>query len=381
MSELYNEFINSLKKYFGKYDPDNHRFEKLSNSEIARELGYSDAQFSRLINNSATDGEYQRANQNLHRIIYIEKLEHELAITKDGKQPWLKNNAIWISIIIIVSALAIFFAFQSNSNQTVGISQNIIKRDATLEWAFETSYIKPYVNLDDLPADCNYPCYKYQGKWKLEETYKLPFFREQNGYHYLAKDVTMYARCMSEVTDMGDKFEGYEYQEHEIWYDKRELPIDSFIYNNGQLKAFYKDLDFSQNENFIKIANVHTFFRNEFTIDSLGIKRNGKVIGRDVEIRTNDELNKVIDKDLVTSIKNNLTRISRIKLKDFSKPVACSPSDLPNDDFHLIKDGDKMSFDCELTTSRFSMDYSKTYILTDQYIKNSCRVSVDQEKM
>jgi|TARA_R100000027_G_C2196688_1_gene78621 uncharacterized protein YceH (UPF0502 family) len=55
-------------------------------SEFARELGYSDAQFSRLINGAATEGEYQRANQNLNRLQLIDKLTNQIDRLKNNEQ-------------------------------------------------------------------------------------------------------------------------------------------------------------------------------------------------------------------------------------------------------------------------------------------------------
>jgi hypothetical protein len=69
MKDSYINFVNKLKKLYGAFDERLKKFEKAPNSEISRDLGYSDAQFSRLINESATEGEYSRANQNAERIL------------------------------------------------------------------------------------------------------------------------------------------------------------------------------------------------------------------------------------------------------------------------------------------------------------------------
>lgn len=375
MEELFAEFVKTLKKRYGNYDEEHHRFDKSSNSEIARELGYSDAQFSRLINGSATEGEYQRANQNLGRIVLIDSLNEKLENYKDGshessiKKRYLIPSGILFLICIYLSYLAFF------SKGEEEVYQPMSDRETTLTWAFETSYVKPYINLDNLPEDCDYPCYKYQGKWSLNKPYKIPFFREQNGYHYMATEVTMYARCMSEIDSTGRKFEGYEYQKHEIWYDKRELPVDSFINTTGNLKVSYQTLDFRQDENFVRVANVHTFFRNEFEIVHNSILRTGKVIGRDLEVVDDNDLAQNLDNKLLNKIKSDINRIASNRLEDFSKPIACEPSQAPSADFNRIKDGDIMSFACRLTTSRVAFDYTKKYILQDQYIKNTCRPS------
>lgn len=371
MSDLYHEFTGLLMKRYGKYDEEHHRFDRSSNSDIARELGYSDAQFSRLINGSATDGEYQRAIQNLQRILYIDKLESQLGGKVEGPtiNPVLFYTVIFLFLVLLISySISFFYDAEIEEQPELATS-----RDATLQWAFETSYIKPYMNLDDLPDNCNYPCYKYQGKWALDQSYKLPFFREQNGYHYLATDVNMYARCMSEDMDDGSKLEGYEYQRHEIWYDKRELPVDSFLMADGQLSEVYKQLRFAENDNFIRLAIVHTFFRNEFVLDSSIVRRSGKVIGRDVDIIDDLDLLRHFDEEMTAGLKSNLNRIISNRLEDFSKPVSCDQAAAPAEDFNEIKDGDLLSFLCQMTTNRVGLNYTKTYKLLDQYIKNTCR--------
>ncbi len=374
ISQLYDEFVSKLQKLFGKFDAEQKRFDKTNNSKISRELGYSDAQFSRLINQTATEGEYHRAIQNVDRILEIQKLETKLnSIEKPSD--W-KSKSVWLitSIVLLVLVIAQFI-LRDHQILDTGISDPIatLPRDHTLQWSFESSFIDPYVKLDDLPADCNYPCYKYQGRWELDETYKLPFFRERNGFHYLATSVVMYARCMTEKSETGNIIEGFEYQKHEIWYDKREWPIDSFLTADNLLKEDYRLLDFNDHDDFVKLANVHTFFRNEFRLDSTIIDRSGKVIGRDLEYVPLDHLRKKIDsKNLLRELQTELNRIVSNRLKDFSNPISCDLAPLVRPDFNMIKDGDKMSYDCQMTTSRFSIDYTKTYVLKDQYIKNSC---------
>ena len=272
-----------------------------------------------------------------------------------------------IIILIITFNNSIFTKSEETKNELVQ------ERDEMLRWAFETSFVNSYTKLDDLPEDCNYPCYKYQGKWKLKNEYKMPFFRERSGFHYQAVEVNMYVRCMSEKSISGNLFEGYEYQKHEIWYDKRELPIDSFMNEDASLKDFYITMDLNKEADFVKVATVHTFFRNEFEIDSIYIKRNGKVIGRDLEFESDETLQGLLSEDIKNDIAGELNRIATNRLQDFSRPISCENALAPAQDFHMIKEGDEMSFDCQLTTSRVPMNYTKTYILTDQFIKNICR--------
>lgn len=378
LSHLYKELVTKLEKLFGRFDAEQKRFEDAKNSRIARDLGYSDAQFSRLINERATEGEYSRAIQNVDRILKVNSLEIllEKHSNSNGDNPTKK----WITIALCVGIACLvalcFYLYTKEKVEPI----SPVSRDHTLKWTFESSFINPYVKLNDLPDDCDYPCYKYQGKWELGKTYKLPFFRERNGFHYLATSVEMYARCMVESSEKGDIIEGYEYQKHEIWYDKREWPLDSFLTNGSMPSQLYQQIDFQNHHDFVKLANVHTFFRNEFSLGE-NIRRVGKVIGRDLELVPKHELKAFIpDEKKLNEIAIEMSRIGSNRLKDFSVPIKCQDASLISEDVTQIKDGSSMSFDCQLTTSGFSIDYNKTYVLVDQYIKNDCNKSTSNRQ-
>lgn len=377
--DKYQEFVDKLVRLYGQFDSDLKRFAKASNSEISRKLGYSDAQFSRLINSSATEGEYVRAIQNTDRILKLIALEKELKQVKSGEpapneSPSVIRNRVVFAVIVLLALCSVYLFYQ-NRMQKSRLLHIPETRDGMLKWSFETAYVNPFIELDDLPSDCSYPCYKYQGKWELQSPYKIPFFRERNGFHYMATEVNMYARCMSEKNSEGNIIEAYEYQRHEIWYDKRELPIDSFMVasNKTQLRDSYKEMNLEENETFVKLAVIHTFFRNEFNLDSVGIDRSGKVIGRDVEFISEAVLKNKFESS--SQMRDAITQVNAIianRLEDFSRPISCDFAELPKNDFNLISEGDQISFDCQMTTSRFSIDYTKTYVLKNQFIKNTC---------
>ena len=126
--------------------------------------------------------------------------------------------------------------------------------------------------------------------------------------------------------------------------------------------------------NFVKVATVHTFFRNEFTIEDSLIQRVGKVIGRDLEFEEEETLIEQLgNRNLVNDLKNEINRIASNRLEDFSRPISCNAAVVPDIDFHNIKDGAEMSFSCQLTTNRVSFHYTKTFVLDNQYIKNRCQ--------
>jgi len=374
-ASFHKEFVKKLELIYGHHNSVKNKFESTSNSKIARDLCYSDSQFSRLINNTASEGEFKRALRNVTRLLNENRLQKEhVSHEKNNSRPG-KNWILYVIGLIIIGLLG-YLSFQYlNEPEEKEHSENI-SRAQMLEWSFENKYIKPYVKLKELPADCNFPCYKYQGKWTLKNEYKIPFFRERNGFHYVAKDAVMYARCMDESSTDGKLFEGYEYQLHEIWYDKREFPIDSFLTqgNKTKIKESYNNSNLAKDKNFVKIAYVHTFFRNEFSIDSTLINRRGKAIGRDIEFLSEDELlDKVGSAKLVDELKSEINAIAKNRLEDFSKPVTCEPTKVPNVDFNYIEEDDELNFKCQFTTGRFLVDYEKIFVLEEQYINNICR--------
>lgn len=369
----YNELIELIERLYGKFDFSSKKFEKASNSEISRELCYSDAQFSRLINESGSDGEYKRAIKNVNRIIRNSELE-KLANRKEAhvvsrKSPVLLTATIVMGVMLAWLGYKLLFV---NDVIKEGDRPELAK-DAMLKWSFESSAINSYTKLDNLPSDCNFPCYKLQGKWILDEQYKIPFFQERSGFHYLATEVNMYMRCMPEKSPNGDVLEGYEYQKHEIWYDKREQPISAFMNteDNSMLDS-YKALAFDEDENFILLATVHTFFRNEFALNTNEVERSGKVIGREIEFVAESLLEEFFEVEMIAELKSEVNAIISNRLEDFSRPVSCDSGLLSKPGFYSQGEGDTMGFGCTMT-GRFPIDYVKTYVLENQFIMNDCQ--------
>ena len=379
INKIHAEFISKLEHHYGRYDAKSNKFESTSNSKIARDLFYSDSQFSRLINNTASEGELTRALRNVQRLLDVHELRKKVSKLGGGtSEPnTLRKVLMWVlGAILVGMSIALYYFVGKSKSEPANQALSQQTRYEMLKWGFENNYIKPYVKLKELPEDCYYPCYKYQGKWKLKDEYKIPFFRERNGFHYVAKEVVMYARCMDENEDRGESFEGYEYQKHEIWYDKREVPIDSFLTKgtNPKLSSTYLESNFEEDPNYVKIAYVHTFFKTEFNIENGDIYRSGKAIGRDIEFVDSELLEEQsISTQLLNELKSETNSIAKNLLEDFSKPITCNPTAAPNLDFNQIKEGDVLSFDCQFSTGRFLVDYNKSYIFTDQYIRTYCR--------
>lgn len=375
---LHKDFIEKLEIHYGAFDRNKNKFESTSNSKIARDLFYSDSQFSRLINNTASEGELTRAVNNVQRLLDIHSFKRQstspVEIAHKGKFG-LKYFAFLAITIVATALITSYINSKGKSFETKSYEENTSRYDM-LKWSFENNYIKPYITLKELPEDCYYPCYKYQGKWELKEDYKIPFFRERNGFHYVAKEVVMYATSEDKSKGSGESFEGYEYQKHEIWYDIREFPIDSFLVkgSHSKVRPSYNASKLDNDPNFVKIAYVHTFFETSFMINGAQIERSGKTIGRDLEFLSDEQLlEKLGSNTLKEDVKNETNTIAKNRLEDFSKPISCYPAKAPNEDFNLIEQGDELSFECQFNTGRFLVDYTKTYVLKDQYINNYCR--------
>lgn len=376
-NELHRAFISRLEIRYGKFNSENNRFESTSNSKIARDLFYSDSQFSRLINNTASEGELVRAVDNIQRLLEVHTLEKEVEKYKSTQYRKRPGKIWWIVLVFLMILTGILgYLLLTSGEKGPAAAGTDHSRYEMLKWSFENNYIRPYITLKELPDDCYFPCYKYQGKWTLKKEYKIPFFRERNGFHYVAKQAVMYATCGDKNATNGEKFEGYEYQKHEIWYDKREFPIDSFLVKGSlsEVRPSYNKAALEDNSNFVKVAYVHTFFKTEFEIDSLDIQRTGKTIGRDIELIDDGELmEKLSSAKLMEELKSEVNAIARNRLEDFSKPIKCNPIRAPKEDFNMIEEGDRLSFDCQFSTGRFLVNYNKVYVLDDQYINNYCR--------
>ncbi|PTB96973.1 hypothetical protein C9994_04965 [Marivirga lumbricoides] len=379
MDDLYKRITEKLEKLYGPFDADKKRFKKSNNSKIARDLGYSDAQFSRLINGTATPGEYERTLQNVDRILKIKEFEEN---TQESNSPQFyiikKKNWIIGTLLFLLLTSSTLLILNLTAKKT---NVEDYSRDYTLRWAFETEFVNPYTKLEELPADCNFPCYKLQGQWELNKKYKIPLYIETDGFHYQATSVKMYTRCAINIESDGRLLEGYEYQMHEIWYDKTELDISTFMNNkegdDGE-ESNYEALDFTKDSRFVKVATVHTLFRNRFTIGD-SITRDGQVIGRDLVYVAQDILKNKLSEEKVNFINKKLNLIARKGLEDFSRPINCLQSPLPGSDFHEVKEGDLMTFTCKLTTNRVPTLYTKAFKFTRQFIKSSCRQSSDKE--
>jgi len=121
MDDLYTLITEKLEKLYGTFDADKKRFKKSSNSKIARDLGYSDAQFSRLINGTATSGEYERTLQNVDSVLKIKEFEEN---TPESNSPQFyiirkKNWLIGTLLFLLLTSSTLLILNITNKKKDV----------------------------------------------------------------------------------------------------------------------------------------------------------------------------------------------------------------------------------------------------------------------
>ena len=121
MNDIYTLITEKLEKLYGTFDAEKKRFKKSSNSNIARELGYSDAQFSRLINGTATPGEYERTLQNIDRVLKIKEFEENTPDRTESQNHNVKkrNWLIGILLFLLLAISTVLVIILSNKNTEV----------------------------------------------------------------------------------------------------------------------------------------------------------------------------------------------------------------------------------------------------------------------
>ena len=352
-NQLYHTFVSELSRIYGSFE--NFQFKKATNATIASELNYSNSQFSRLIHNTASHGELERAVNSAHQLVKLKNFRRIL------------KGTVLISSLIITS-LILFLAFQKNDTAHKIPSmkdsfKNLFKEDEVRNF---------YTKLQDLPTDCSFPSYKYQGEWILNNAIQIPLFREKNGFHLRISNSVLYTKS---ANTQGTIMEGYELETMEIWYDLEKRVIDDFLISNNENKKLPKyNEDFLTDKNFVKLATSFSVIRHEFSFEETGIQKESSIITRDINYEP-DQLEKL---DLIEpTLKKELEKITFGQTS--RKPINCALAPYPKADFHQVEEGDQINFSCLYNIKNYgntsnlnSVLYGKSYILKNQYITATC---------
>ena len=352
-NQLYHTFVSELSRIYGGFE--NFQFKKATNATIASELNYSNSQFSRLIHNTASHGELERAVN----------AAHQLAKLKNFRRI-LKGTVLLSSIVI--SCLVLLLAFQKKDSEPKIPSikdsfKNLFKEDEVRNF---------YTKLQDLPADCSFPSYKYQGEWVLNNAIQIPLFREKNGFHLRISNAVLYTKS---ANSQGTIMEGYELETMEIWYDLEKRVIDEFLVSDGNNQKIPKyQVDFLSDKSFVKLATSSSVIRHEFSFEETGIQKESSIITRDINYES-DQFEKLDLKE--PTVKKELEKIAFGQTS--RKPINCALAPYPKTDFHQVEEGDQLNFSCMFNIKNYgntsnlnSVLHGKSFKLKNQYITAIC---------
>ncbi|MEY3039579.1 MAG: hypothetical protein RLZZ593_721 [Bacteroidota bacterium] len=352
-NQLYQTFVSELSRIYGGFE--NFQFKKATNATIASELNYSNSQFSRLIHNTASHGELERAVNSAHQLV---KLKNFRKI--------LKGTMLLSSIII--TCLILLLAFQKNDPE-----QKIPSMKDSFKNLFKEDEVRNfYTKLQDLPSDCNFPSYKYQGEWVLNDTVQIPLFREKNGFHIRISKAVLYTKS---ANTQGTIMEGYELETMEIWYDLEKRVIDEFLVSDSKNQKLPKyNKDFLTDKNFVKLATSSSVIRHEFNFEEAGVQKKSSIITRDINYES-DQFEKIDLKE--PTVKKELEKIAFGQTS--RKPINCALAPYPKADFHKVEEGDQLNFSCLFNIKNYgdtsnlnSVLHSKSFKLKNQYITATC---------
>ena len=352
-NQLYHTFVSELSRIYGSFE--NFQFKKATNATIASELNYSNSQFSRLIHNTASHGELERAVN----------AAHQLAKLKNFRRI-LKGTVLLSSMVI--SCLVLLLAFQKKDSEPKIPSmkdsfKNLFKEDEVRNF---------YTKLQDLPADCSFPSYKYQGEWVLNNAIQIPLFREKNGFHLRISNAVLYTKS---ANSQGTIMEGYELETMEIWYDLEKRVIDEFLVSDGNNQKIPKyQVDFLSDKSFVKLATSSSVIRHEFSFEETGIQKESSIITRDINYES-DQFEKIDLKE--PTVKKELEKIAFGQTS--RKPINCALAPYPKTDFHQVEEGDQLNFSCMFNIKNYgntsnlnSVLHGKSFKLKNQYITSIC---------
>ncbi len=347
---LKDVFKEKLIELYGEYHPIISKFGTSAFGKISSDLCISSSQFSKLISGSATEGMYIRSIRNIEQLIDHQRvlkeskqLKKELYKTKNKQKEPRISRFHKILIATLIFACFIFGLFIGS----YFTKENMSSKPLT---AIDIHPLSQFFNkqdnkritvgfLDEKEVQDYCPSSAFEGKWKLAKPYKIPLPGSKNsGVYLLAKSADIVLVTSKYAANKGRVLLGFEHLTHEIWLDKRRRPV-SPEYFDTVTKSFtelFHKLDFNEDENFVKIADLKSFFLDEFTIGSDFITRKGQPSGRYIDF-IDKKLAKTYDIDVEYILNEVISDLTKTKCNSAVNEY-CNPNDL--------KVNSTISFDC-----------------------------------
>ena len=392
--EFQQEFLDKLESLYGPWEKSTSRFGEASYGKVSMDLCISPSQFSKLIYGSATEGMYVRSIRNIERLAAEQYAQTELEAVKgllqEEKSKFLtlqsqknspKARLIFFSILAFLFGSIGSYIYMHKTITPVMESRSEITHPLLpyFEQDFGADFDSPFLNESEVQEYC--PCSAYEGRWSLNESFKLPLPASgAPGLYYLAKQTDMRLKC-SKIDDLnfgkGKTLAGYEYLISEIWIDTKQKPLIP-IYFNKETKSYTAEFDslrFETNQQFKKVATLHAFNVNKFYLYPDSIVRHAEITGRfasDVD----ENLTRAYNIDIKHILGNVLGNLIKTDCHSAPNPF-CNPNDLKERE-------SVMSFDCLYTIQAENLGmgggypYTKSFRLEEQnYSDNlTCRCDV-----
>lgn len=299
-SDLHQQFLDALEQKYGPRDLLTSKFGTSSFGDIAKDLCIGASQFSKLISGTATQGMYLRSIDNIALLekldlLEVEKaqletrkaqLKDELADIRTASKKTAGKKALAYSLFAFSVGALLCYLFLSKGGCNLVPQKVVLQHPLSryFDGDFNSAYDSPYLNESEVQEYC--PCSAYEGTWALNAEYKLPLpGNKRPGVYYLAKSSDVRMKCaksQKNITGSGIHLLGYEYLINEIWVDMEETPLSPkyFDKNTKSFTDAYHELNFATNPKFKKLATIHSFFINDFTIYPDSIVRRGEPCGR-----------------------------------------------------------------------------------------------------
>jgi len=366
---LHEQFLRKLEK---KYGPQNPRTAKFGNSSfglISDQLSISASLFSKLIAGTATEGMYQRALQNIDRLLVQEALQDQLEDStaqlkateerlsslrrQAQRQRMLLLTLGGVTLLLSVAFLSGWGPLPWDSVSTPATSSHPLSD--FFDRKFTSSFNSPYVSIQKVQDFC--PGSAYEGIWSLAQPYKLPIPGRRPGLYYVAKSADVRMKCSRTDTldlSQGQVLLGYEYLVNEIWLDTERTPL-SPTYFDKQAKQFtpaFEELDMEQNPPFRKVATIYSFFIDRFQLKGDSIYRYGEPCGRyasDVD----EELADAYEIDINYLLEQVLGDMTTTRCEGAPNPY-CDPNDLTPQESVI-------TFSCLYTISNENLGFGGGY--------------------
>ncbi|WP_235299242.1 hypothetical protein [Portibacter marinus] len=296
--DLTEKFISKLEERYGVWNKNTSRFGTTTFGVISKDLSISASQFTKLIYGNGTQGMYERSIDNIQRLIEKENLAQALVnIERENQQikSELEKNrasstmlrtrlALYCVGFVVVGAILGWVSQYFSESSKEGLEIGVHPLSDFFDKDFNDSYNSPYLDINEVQTYC--PCSAYEGSWSLSEDYKLPIPGSRKpGVYYLAKSADVRMKCSRFDTigvGKGRVLNAFEYLINEIWVDTEmaELSPQFFDMEDKTFTEEFRNLNFEENNQFQKVATIHSFFIDKFEIYPDSIVRKGEPAGR-----------------------------------------------------------------------------------------------------